>query len=146
MRISCSHGFFVFKEGKAGDIGRFADYFGFVMARYGEYFTFKSLELAKNYSIAGGSYLGAVATVTHEGEPGEVMRANDLVYDYSRDLVVPISTVTNTVKPKKGEFYFFSNGLILPGSITDDGQRVRDYSAWYSFDKKIFRYSEVILG
>jgi hypothetical protein len=106
-------------------------------------FTFDFLKTAKRYSILGADYLGLPAVDTYAGEPWEVMRANSFVYNINTDEVVAISSITQRVEVARSENYFVSSGLILPGALTDDGSRVKDYSAWYLFDRQIFRYSEV---
>jgi hypothetical protein len=111
----------------------------------GDHFTFEDLLGAPEYSIAGKTYLGAAATKTYSGSPGEIFRANKLVYDFNKGLVQPISSVTQTVKIYESGNTFISQGLILPGSFTDDGGRVTDYSAWYLFDSGKFKYSELTI-
>ncbi len=87
--------------------------------------------------------MGAPAIKTFEGEPWEVMEENDLVYDFTQDKVVPISTITQAVQTKQTANYFLANGLILPGSLTEEGLRVKDYAAFYLFDTVTFNYSEL---
>jgi hypothetical protein len=36
-----------------------------------------------------------------------------------------------------------SPGLIMPGSINNQGQRVKEYSAWMNFESQSFKYTEV---
>jgi hypothetical protein len=146
IKINCRHGFFRFIESTPGECAEFSAIFGFELARFEDSFTFEGLALAKDYSILGGQYLGNVATATYAGDPGEVMRANELVYDFRYSEVTPIASITQPVEISQSGFYYVSNGLILPGSIRADGTRVTDYSAWYLFDKKVFRYSEVTVG
>jgi hypothetical protein len=66
-----------------------------------------------------------------------------LVYDFNQGLVVPIESVTQTVSVNLAGNRMISSGLILPGSVTNDGERVREYSAWFSRDTLRFLYSEV---
>jgi hypothetical protein len=124
-----------------GEISDFISLFGFDLVSEKDYYTFSTLQDAPRYSIAGGLYLGAPAIVTYEGEPWEVMEANSLVYDYDEDKVISILTVTDILKLKETNRYFIADGMILPGSLTEDGSRVTDYSAFYDSNK--FEYSEV---
>ncbi len=110
------------------------------------YFTFPTLLEAPEYSLAGGTYLGAAATETYEGNPWEVMRANELIYNFLSDEIVPIAQILKTVTLESTGRYYLSNGLILPGSVTADGLRVKDYVAWYSSANQLFKYSEVTRG
>lgn len=144
VKINCVHGYFIFEESAAGQVSRFMSLFpGLSLVSKGEYFTFKTLADADTYSIAGSKYLGALSTETFEGKPWEVMRANNLVFNFQTDAVVPIATVTQRLELVATSNYFLSPGLILPGSLTDEGKRVKDYAAWYLFDSRKFKYSEV---
>lgn len=143
MKISCVHGYFTFEEHAAGEISRFMSLFGFSIVPKGELYTFDFLSEAKDYSIKGNLYLGANVIKTFEGLPSQIMRQNKLVYDFVNNKVVPITTVSQLVQIQTGANYRISNGLILPGSLTAEGLRVTDYSAWYLFDSAKFRYTEV---
>lgn len=143
MRINCLHGYFIFEELKAGDISRFMSLFGLSIVRVGQIYTFESLAEAPDFSVIETPYLGVAATSTIEGPPWEVMRANELVYDFNADVVKRITTVTSLATLVQTANYFLSPGLIQPGSVTEDGSRVTDYAAWFLFDSMKFKYSEV---
>ena len=144
MQVKCVHGYFMITESAPGQVSKFMSLFpGFSLVSKGEYFTFKTLSPAPTYSIAGLKYLGALSTETVEGKPWEVMRSNNLIFNFETDSVVPIATITRRLDVKLGSNYFLSPGLILPGSLTDRGDRVKNYSAWYLFDTGKFKYSEV---
>lgn len=144
MQIRCIHGYFIFREQRAGEISDFMSLFeGLELVAKDDYFTFAALVDAPSHSIEGGEVLGVTAIKTFEGKPWEVMRENELVYNFNSGLVVPIDTITRRVELVKAPNYFLSPGLILPGSVTDDGSRVTDYAAWYLFDTNKFKYSEV---
>ncbi len=133
----------MFEEAKAGQVSKLTNLFGFEFALKNGYYTFSTLDDAPEYSILGGTFLGAPCIKTFEGKPWEVMRENGLVYDFVNDEVVPILTIVNPVKIYEASNYFLSNGMILPGSVTEDGSRVKDYAAHYLFDTAKFKYSEV---
>ncbi len=143
MQIRCMYGYFMFRETRAGQISSFANFSGFEFKAVDDYYTFSFLEDAPGYSILGGAYLGAPCIKTFEGKPWEIMRANKLIYDFTIDAVVPIAAVIQSVRLGETANYFVSNGMIIPGSVTEDGSRVTDYSAFYLFDTVKFRYSEV---
>lgn len=143
MRIRCLHGYFIFSETEAGQFSKFISRFGQSIVSSGNHFTFEALADAPKYSIAGNTYLGALATVTYEGEPWEVMRQNELVFDFTQGLVVNINTITRRASILRGRDYYVTNGLVVPGSLTEDGERVKDYSAWYYQSSLSFKYSEV---
>lgn len=143
MKLECKHGYFMFSESKSGQISDWMSSTGATLVSVDNYYTFEALELAKKYSIATSPYLGVPAIETFEGEIWEVFEENGFVYNLSTGLVVPISTVVQKISLKVAGNKFISNGLILPGSITDDGSRVKGYSAWYSRDRLTWNYSRI---
>ncbi len=146
LLIKCLHGFFIFEEQRAGQISQFMSLFeGLeIVSNDAGIFTFASLVEAPSHSLEGGEYLEAPVLKTFEGEPWEIMRENGLVYNFDLDEVVPIESITQRVTLFEGQDAIFSPGLILPGSLTDEGERVTDYAAWFLFDQNRFKYSEVI--
>ena len=143
MKARCLHGFFIFEEVKSGQVSDFVSYSGLSIVPRGPYFTFEALQMAPSYSIEGKPYLGIPATKTFEGEPWEVMEANGLVFDFLTNTLRPLLSVTQLVSIKTVGHRFVSNGLILPGSLTDEGKRVKDYAAHYSKESLRWLYSEV---
>ncbi len=143
MKINCMHGFFKFEESRGGELSEFISLFGLNLTRIGDYFTFSKLAEVPDYSIAGKSFLGTTAIVTFAGDPWEIFEANGFVYNYDSGLIVPIVSITQRFSIDEAQNVFLSDGLILPGSLTDDGDRVRDYAAWFSNDRMKFKYSEV---
>ena len=119
--------------------------FNLPLVRKHDFFTFETLEAAPDYAILGGEFLGAEVIKTFEGQPDEVMRENELVYNFLTDEVVPVSSIVQRVKVAEAASFFLSDGLILPGSVTDGGLRVMDYAAWYDFKSGQFKYSEINL-
>ncbi len=146
MTIKCLHGYFMFDETKIGQISDYLSFYGLPLVKKDTYYTFETLKDAPRYSIKGGFYLGAICTKTFEGEPWEVMRENGLVYNFILDKVVPIASVTQRPNINQAANYFFSDGLLLPGSVRNDGKRVKDYTAGYSFASIKYKYSEVVYG
>ncbi len=142
MKIKCLHGYFLFDEDRAGELSDFMRVYGFDIVLENRHYTFSFLKDAPRYSILGGTYLGAPAIKTFEGEPWDIMRQNKLVYDFTLDAVIPIASVTQLIKLKSAGNYYLTSGLIIPGSITDDGSRVKEYAASYI---DTFTYSEVSL-
>lgn len=147
MRIDCEHGYFTFEEHRGGEISEFMSHFeSLPIVRRGSIFTFEFLEDAPDYAIEGNPYLGVTATVSLSGTPGEIMRANGLVYDFITGTVKTIESITQSIELNQSSNYWVLPGLIKPGSVRDDGMRVTDYSAFYLFDSAKFKYSEVIFA
>lgn len=143
MMINCAHGYFKIFENRPGEVSKFMSLTELSLVQKGDYFTFEFLAAAPEYALAGKTYLGAPVTVSIAGKPWEIMRANSLVYDFNTDLVVPISTITRVMDLKTGSDYYFSDGLLVPGSLNDDGQRIKDFLGWFSTAEMRFRYSAV---
>lgn len=143
MTINCQHGYFRFYEDVIGDAGHFNSFFGLDLVRDQDFFTFSRLESAPKYSLLGKTYLGAVTTQSFQGEPWEVMEANGLVYNFQTGLLVQILSITTQIELFQSQYCFISKGLILPGSLTKDGKRVKSYQGHYSFRTQRFKYSEV---
>lgn len=143
MKINCTHGYFTFEEQRAGEVSDFISIYGLEIEKKGNRFIFSDLVDAPDFSIKGKSYLDAVATKTFAGEPWEIFEANEFVYNYDTGLMVPIQSVTALVSLSSVGNFYISPGLILPGSLTDAGDRVKDYAAWFSTDNMKFKYSEV---
>jgi hypothetical protein len=143
MKILCLHGYFKFFPESAGQLARFQDLFEAELARNGDHFTFADLVDAPSHSIAGGTFLDADTSETFEGDPWEVMRANRLVYDFRSGEVVSLDDIDSSVSLDPAGPYFVAPGMILPGSVNEDGSRVTDYAAFFSSSNASFRYSEV---
>lgn len=143
MFLKVNHGFFIFKETKSGQVSDFMNMTGLKLAPKEDYYTFQSLVSAPYYSLSGKEFLGYKALKTFEGKPWEVFQANSVVYDFNSDQMKLITSVTNNVIIRPAGNRFFSPGLILPGSLTDKGQRVKDYAAWYSRETQRWIYSEI---
>jgi hypothetical protein len=141
MRIRCVHGYYFFEESSVGQLSDFMNRYALSIVPNGDHFTFEFLKDAPRYSILGNPYLGAPAIKTFEGEPWEIMRENQLVYNFQTGLMQSLLAVTQVTPLNNAGRYYVSNGLILPGSLTDGGLRVTDYSARYSGLR--FQYSEV---
>lgn len=143
MRVKCIHGYFLFFETKVGQVSDFMDMTGLSLLEKDDYYTFEKLEPALEYSLIGKSYLGINATKSFSGSPWKVFEENSFVYNYATDTVVLLNSITQQIKISLSGNRYLSPGLILPGSLTDDGKRVTGYSAWYSRDRGTWLYSEV---
>lgn len=143
MRVKCLHGFFIFQETRVGQVSDFMSLTDLSLVPWRDAYTFEDLADAPDFSIAGKTILGTPATKTIEGEPWEVFEGNEIVYNFNTGLVVPIAAITQQAVLQLAGNRFVSSGLILPGSLTAEGDRVKDYSAWFSRDTLRWLYSEV---
>lgn len=144
MRIDCLHGYFIFTENKVGEASDFMTISGLKLSKVGSFYTFETLADAQDYCLVGKALVGGhVATVTHEGPPWEIFEKNGVVYDFVKDLVVPINSITAKGFIRNAGNYFTASGLLIPGSIMDDGSRVKDYSTYFLDRRASWLYSEV---
>lgn len=143
MKLKVIHGYFMFTETTVGQVSDFMSLTGLKLAPRDGYYTFETLLNAPLYSLKGKKIITYPAIKTFEGEPYEVFEANGVIYDFNADEIKPILSIKQNTVIKTAGNYFVSNGLILPGSVTADGSRVRDYSAWFSRKTLAWNYSEV---
>lgn len=145
MKVRCRHGYFFFEEPFAGAISKFCSTFGFTLVPVDWYYTFEKLALAPDYSFKNLKYIDstAIATETFAGNPWDVMRKNRLIYDFSDDTVKKLDQVSVVLNVNDAATYFYSDGLILPGSMNPLGQRVTDFSGYFPSDGTRFRYTEI---
>lgn len=143
MKLRVRHGYFIFEETAPGQVSDFMRRVNVELVSRDNHYTFKKLSTAPLYSLSGKSLLGFTALKTFEGSPWEVFEANGVVYDFIKDELVPIQSVTQVTEIREARTVFVSPGLILPGSLTVEGSRIKDYSAWFSRDRATWHYGEV---
>lgn len=147
MKIRCLHGYFIFEETRPSQVSDFMRYTGLELVPKGPYFTFSDLVDAPEYSILGKPIeIGPTplpAIKTFSGLPWEVLEENNMVYDFQLGLLRPILSMTRVVSIGNGGNRYLADGLILPGSLTEGGQRVMNYAAWFSRETQRFMYTEV---
>jgi hypothetical protein len=144
MKVKCLHGFFIFEQSIVGQISDFMSLTGLTLVPRENYYTFEGLEDAPNYSLKGRPLVGEVLAIeTYQGQAWEVFEANGMVFDFLQGILVPISSVTQRVTLSAAGNRYISPGLILPGSLTGSGERVKEYSGFFSRQTLRWMYSEV---
>jgi hypothetical protein len=146
LKIKCLHGYFIFEEEAPGEISDFMNRFGFDIEGDGDIYTFGGLVGAPDFSLPGLDYLGYTMTEKFEGKPWEIFEANGVVFNFLTGEIVPIETITKSVRLSYKGDVILANGMILPGSITDEGTKVTDYLAYYSDSRLDFKYTEISGG
>lgn len=143
MRVLCRSGHFAFYPRTASDIARFSNYFSVTLKRERDYYTFKGLYGAEDYSLLGKPYLNLPALATYEGEPWEIMRENDFVYSLDLGIIVPKLSILSIVDtPLVGYYYRAGGSIIQPGSRTLLGQQILSYSGEFIDEGSSLRISE----
>ncbi len=143
MRIQCLSGYFKFYPESESEIARFQKLFG-ALAREGEFYTFAALAGAPRYSLFAQPYMLLPAVATFEGDPSEVMDANEFVYNLTLGLVVPKLAILSTVlRLKESNYYYVGDGLIQPGSFDAFARRAMSYECWFDWSSQTFRYTLV---
>lgn len=146
MRIDCRHGYYEFREIRAGEASDFMSLFGLDLVSKGTYFTFAELEEAPDFSIKGLSILGLPATTTFEGPPSEVFRENECVFDFDSGMMKPINAIIGLAPISQAGNYYVAPGLLKAGQLNASGERLTDFQGWFTTDTMKFRYSGVTFG
>ncbi len=143
MKVTCLHGYFICRQREVGDIARFNTLFGQELTAVDDYYTFAELTEAPNFSILGAPYLDLVATATYAGNPWEVFEQNEFVFDFNQRVLRPLLSVTNVIDTLKLTASEYSQGLIMPGSVTKQGKKVTGYHCNVNIRTFSFYYSEI---
>jgi hypothetical protein len=143
MRVLCRHGHFSFYPRQSGDINRFAQSFGVTLKREEDYYTFERLQGAPKYSLLGKLYINLPALTTFEGNPWDVMRENNFVYNVQLGLIVPKLSVLGLVELTQSGYFFMANvPLLQPGVRTILGRQIMSYSGEFYDDRFYLRILE----
>lgn len=144
MKVKCLHGYFLFEPTRVGQITDFANKNNLDLVYLDDgQFTFSRLAQIENYSIQGKELGGYPAIKTYAGKPWDLFEQNGVVYNFVTDQVVPIESVTQITVLKASQNWLISPGLILPGSLLENGERVKSYNAWFSRDRNTWLYEGV---
>lgn len=140
MRVVCNHGFFRFYPRDASDISLFNTIFEKELVHEKDYFTFSELIDAPKHSLVGLPYINLPALSTFEGEPWEVMKENDFVYNIATGLLVPKLSILTLIDPAMAGYYFIcETALLQPGSRNALGQQILSYDGEFIFRTNEFR-------
>jgi hypothetical protein len=142
MKITCLHGYFIIREDYSGEVARFNSLYGMDLTAKDDYYTFTPIKEAPTYSIFGKAYLNLLAIKTYEGNPWEVFEQNLFIYDPTLKIIKPISLVTSIVELTRNKSTYSTKGLILPGSISTEGNKITGYQCQFYFDTLEFIYTE----
>lgn len=133
MRVLCRHGHVAFYPDYATEISKFSEYYGLDLVLEGDYYTFRNLAGAPDYSLIGLPYLNLEGLVVYQGKPWEVMRENGFVYSERAGGLVLKDEVEATVELERSSRYFVAPGAyVAPGSVLPGGERVLSYDAIFS--------------
>lgn len=147
MRLICRHGHFAFYPRDEEDISKFASYYDLEVVRVQDFYTFADLVDAKDYSLAGLAYLNLTATKTYEGNPWDIFRENNFVYDLvEEELALKTSVKTIVDLPATDNYFISPVPLIQPGSFDKAGNRILSYDAEFiqdTFQLKVREFSYV---
>lgn len=130
-------------EDAVGEIAKFNSLYGMDLTSKDDHYTFLALKDAPEYSVVGKTYLNLVATKTYAGNPWEVFAENSFIYDFSFKILRPIVSVVNQVNLVRALSFYYTKGLVLPGSVTSDNKKITGYQCRFDFKTLNFNYSEV---
>lgn len=132
MRVLCRHGHFAFYPRTTAELSNFISYYGTPLTRVSDYYTFDAVAAAKDYSLEGHSYLNLTASATFEGNPWDVFKANNFVYDLTTNLLVLKTAIKLKVSlPLSGKYYLSPNPILPPGSVFSGGDKIMSYDGEY---------------
>lgn len=132
MKIICRHGHIAFYPSSKTELVNFKRLFKLLLVAERDYFTFETLVGAPNWSQTGRPYGGIVGTpavVTFAGDhPWEVMEANGFVFSLTTRLLVPYTTIVETISLKQTQDCLISSRIIpQPGSVMNGGNVLLGY-------------------
>jgi hypothetical protein len=142
VRLTCLHGFFIVKEDAVGEIAKFNSIYSQDLTARHDYYTFALLAESPIYSISPSAWLGAVTSKTFCGEPWEIMRENGLVYNISAREVQQIASITTQAQLNRLRTCWSSRGLVQPGSLTTEWEKITGYQCAFDFSNLNFYYTE----
>ena len=141
MRIVCNHGYFFFYEDASGEVSKFNTIYGQDLVLCGNYYTFTALKNLPNYVLKGKPYGGVLATKTYKGEPYEIMRKNNLVYNPLTKMITNKLLSGELIEPKKAYNFYVLNGLITPGCYETDLRKILGFTCRVDMKELIYRYT-----
>jgi hypothetical protein len=145
MKIVCNHGYFFFYEDESGEIAKFNTLFNQDLVTKQGYYTFTKLKALDNYAIQGKLYGQTIAIKTYEAEPYEVMRQNNLVYNFTTQMISNKLLSLQQIEAQRCLKFYIAEGLIIPGSfIKGDTRQILGYTCKVNLNELVFRYSEFI--
>ena len=143
MKIICLHGYYKIYEDEPGEIAKYNTTYGVDLTAHENYFTFSNLIDIPEHSIKGKAFSNLVATETYYGKPWEVLEANGFAYDFTTGLLSNINTLGQHFKKHQSLYgFWFTTGLILPGSFSDDGIVIKGYHCKFDFSSLLYKYTE----
>jgi hypothetical protein len=125
-----------------GDAARFNSYFSQDLVAKDDYYTFELLADMPEYSLLASPFLNLVGLAVFAGKPGDILRANQFVYDFTNKVLLPIASVLLKVDPVRIFDGYYANGLIQPGSITSSWKKITGYNCHVDTKDFRFHYSE----
>jgi hypothetical protein len=143
MKIICLHGYYKFYEESVGEIAKYNGTYGKDLTAHEDFFTFPNLIDIPEYSIKGKAFSNTIATANFYGKLWELFEANGFAYDFVNELIANINTLGQYFKKYQSTYgFWFSTGLILPGSFSDDGIIIKGYHCTFDFSSLLYKYTE----
>lgn len=119
MRVVCRSGHFAFYPEARDDVMRFKRLTGVNLYGVEDYFTFLALKDLPRWSQTGRLFGNLPALLTYEGrEPWDVMSENDFVHSLATGLLVPRTTIVETLTlPQTNNYAIAPWILVQPGTF-----------------------------
>lgn len=148
MIVNCINGFYKFIPESSGEIHIWENYNEMSLTPVDDFFTFPELAEMPNYSFIGGSFQGIALTENYAGEKSEVLRRNNIVFDYSNKMFMRKELVFDQFNYDAA---LYPNTPILPQAGSINGlKRLMGFHGFWNYKFNIYKFLrfeyESILG
>ena len=137
MKVDCENGFYKFFTDNVGELRIWEDYNGIKLTRCGDFFTFEALAAMPNYSFTGAKLGEESLIVNYAGDKAQVLKLNNLVYDYTTNKIV------NKLKVLTGVYVdndLFINTPILPQAGGKNGfKTLTGFSGFWNANYNMYK-------
>lgn len=144
MIVNCINSFYKFIPENVGEVHIWEDYNEMSLTPVDDYFTFQELAEMPDYSfingIFGGNLLlgGNVLKVNYAGEKSEVLRKNDLIFDYKEKEFINKNLIFETFDYDED---LYPNTPILPQAGSIRGlQRLTSFWGTWDYKFNIYKF------
>ncbi len=137
MKVDCINGFYKFTPDNVGEMRIWQDYNGIELANCGDFMTFEHLAKMPNYSFINGTIDNNQLIVNYAGEKSEVLKRNNLVYDWEKDIIVPKNSITASLNVDRD---IFINAAKLPQAGAINGLvRMVGFSGFWNMSYNMYK-------
>lgn len=138
MRVYCKNGYYKFYPQDIGALKFFIEATGFNLKAEKDYYTFDTLANLNNYIFAGWPLGLSIAIKNYAGDKSELLKVNQVTYNYTIDQIVPIVSIIGKLRIDEGA-YMSTPELPQVGKFTGLLNRVTGFSGFYDWKLKVYK-------